>query len=173
MLDFTWGGRWLLLGWLCLAGNRPAQAQAPAKAGAGIELAGPTAKSRTLTAVELARLPQQELRAKDKDGVEHRYGGVALAEVLALAGIPQGKALHGPALTQLLLVTATDGYQVVFALPELDPSFAAQTVLLADRRDGQPLPPGNGPYQLVVPQEKRPARWVKQVTSLRLVEMKP
>ncbi len=29
----------------------------------------------------------------------------------------------------------------VFALPEIDADFAPQTILLADQRDGQPLPP--------------------------------
>jgi hypothetical protein len=46
-------------------------------------------------------------------------------------------------------------------------------VLLADKRDGQPLPQANGPYQIIVPQEKRPTRWVRQVTALQIVEVKP
>ena|GEM_PF-6133325 len=44
-------------------------------------------------------------------------------------------------------MTAADGYQVVFALPELDAAFTTQTVLLLA---------GPGPYQIIVLQEKRP-----------------
>ena len=64
-----------------------------------------------------------------------------------------------------LLVEAADGYRVVFALPELDPAFTERMVLLADHRDGQPLTTTEGPLRLVVPDDKRHARWVRQVGS--------
>ena len=138
-----------------------------------LTLTGLDGSSRSLSVTELARLPHQTLTAKDKEGQAHRYEGVALSELFALLNAPQGKAIHGEALRQVMLVTGQDGYQVVFALPELDPTFAPQSVLLADRRDGQPLPVGSGPYQVIVPQEKRPARWVRQVISLRLLAVQP
>ncbi len=58
-----------------------------------------------------------------------------------------------------------------FALPELDAAFTDQIVVLATARDGRPLPPEAGPYQIVVPREKRPARWVRQVQRLRVVRV--
>jgi hypothetical protein len=64
-----------------------------------------------------------------------------------------------------LLVEAADGYRVVFAFPELDPAFTERVVLLADQRDGQPLATAEGPLRLVVPDEKRQARGVRQVAS--------
>jgi hypothetical protein len=39
-------------------------------------------------------------------------------------------------------------------------------ILLADARDGQPLSPHEGPFRIIVPKEKRPARWVRQVKSV-------
>nr|GFD20443.1 hypothetical protein [Tanacetum cinerariifolium] len=77
------------------------------------------------------------------------------------------KAIHGPVLAEAVLATAADGYQAVFALPEIDADFSPQTILLADQRDGQPLPAHDGPYQLVVPLEKKPTRWVRQLTGLK------
>lgn len=126
---------------------------------------------RTVTAAELTALPRREQVTIDKEGKKHLYRGVALADVLHLAGGPAGKAIHGPILAEALLATAADGYQVVFALPEVDADFSAQTILLADSRDGQPLPAHDGPYQLVVPLEKKPTRWVRQLTSLRVVKV--
>ena len=41
-----------------------------------------------------------------------------------------------------------------------------KVVLLADRKDGKPLLGGEGPYRLVVPDDKRPLRWVKQVARI-------
>ena len=148
-----------------------AYAQAPPSSAAILHLDGLVATTRTLTAAELAALPHREQTTTDKEGKKHVYRGVALAEVLALAGAPAGKAIHGAVLAEALLATAADGYQAVFALPEIDADFSPQTILLADRRDGQPLPAHDGPYQLIVPLEKKPARWVRQLTGLRVVKV--
>jgi hypothetical protein len=64
------------------------------------------------------------------------------------------------------LVEATDGYRAVFALAELDPELTDRVILLADTKDGQPLSPSEGAFRVIVPGEKRPARWVRQVRAL-------
>lgn len=66
---------------------------------------------------------------------------------------------------------AADGYRVVIALPELDPAFNEKGAVLAFRRDGKALDDKEGPYRLVIPSEKRMARWVKQVTILKIVDV--
>lgn len=136
-----------------------------------LRLEGLVATPRTLTASEVAALPHREQTTTDKEGKQHVYRGVALRDVLHLAGAPEGKVIHGPVLAQVVLASAADGYQAVFALPEIDADFSAQTILLADQRDGQPLPAHDGPYQLVVPLEKKPTRWVRHLTSLRVVKV--
>jgi hypothetical protein len=45
-------------------------------------------------------------------------------------------------------------------------------VLLADRRDDQPLASREGPFRIVVPGEKLHARWVREVQSLDLERAK-
>ncbi|AMJ64091.1 hypothetical protein AXW84_00585 [Hymenobacter sp. PAMC 26628] len=163
---------------LLFGGPKTARAQAPAakpvagtSATAALRLDSLDGITRILTAADFAALPHQEVRATGKDGQAHTYQGVALADVLALVGAPQGKAVHGEALAVALVAEAADGYRVVFALPELDAAFASQVVLLATARDGQPLLAESGPYQIIVPQEKRPTRWVRQVRRLRLVRV--
>ena len=59
-----------------------------------------------------------------------------------------------------------DGYRAVFALPELDPAYTDRVVFLADRKDGAKIGASEGPLRIVVPGEKRQARWVRQVISL-------
>ncbi len=172
MLFFVGPGR-RLAGLVVILAGTLSTLSGGAQTVASIELTGLGAPPRTLTAAELARLPQTEQVAPDKQGKKHRYRGVALSALLPLLAVPQGKLLHGPVLSQVLLVTGADGYQVVFALPELAADFTDQVVLLADRCDGQPLPVGTGPYQLIVPREKRPTRWVRQVKALRIVAVKP
>ncbi|MDO7886194.1 molybdopterin-dependent oxidoreductase [Hymenobacter cheonanensis] len=176
MLLLSAGCRHLAAAALVLAGtslNGPiAYAQnAPSAAAATLRLEGLVATPRTLSAAEIAALPHREQATTDKDGKKHVYRGVALRDVLHLAGAPEGKAIHGPVLAEAVLASAADGYQAVFALPEIDADFSPQTILLADLRDGQPLPAHDGPYQLIVPLEKKPARWVRQVTALRVVKV--
>jgi DMSO/TMAO reductase YedYZ molybdopterin-dependent catalytic subunit len=97
---------------------------------------------------------------------DHTYSGVPLADLLTKAGAPLGPQLKGKQMTTYVLVRARDGYQVVFALPELDSAFTDRVILLADQADGQPLPTDKGPYRLVVPGEKKHARWIWGVTEI-------
>jgi len=86
--------------------------------------------------------------------------------VLKLVGAKFGAELRGPALANYLLVEAADNYRAVFALAELDDTYTDKAVILADTQDGKPLDAKNGPWQIVVPDEKKHARWVRQVTTL-------
>jgi hypothetical protein len=75
-------------------------------------------------------------------------------------------------MTEVLLVEAADGYRVAFALAEVDPAFSERDIILADKRDGKPLDAKEGPLRIVAPGDKRPARWVRQVTALRLIAVR-
>jgi hypothetical protein len=75
-------------------------------------------------------------------------------------------------MAEALMVEAADGYRVVFALAEVDPAFATREIIVADRRDGKPMDAKEGPLRIVAPGDKRPARWVRQVTTLRVIAVK-
>jgi hypothetical protein len=75
-------------------------------------------------------------------------------------------------MSDVLVVGAIDAYKVAFALAEVDPAFATREIVLADRRDGKPLDDKEGPLRVVAPGDKRPARWVRQVITLRIVAAK-
>ena len=94
--------------------------------------------------------------------------GVEVGEILKLAGVKFGEQLRGKDLALFLVVEAADHYRAVFALPELDHAFTDRIVLLADRRDGKPLGTNLGPLRVIVPDEKRPARWVRQVVAFTI-----
>jgi DMSO/TMAO reductase YedYZ molybdopterin-dependent catalytic subunit len=89
--------------------------------------------------------------------------------LLSRAGLPQGEDVRGPMLARYLVVTAHDGYRAVFSLPEFDPAFTDNRALLADKMDGQPLSPHDGPLRLVLRWEKREARWVRMVEKIELL----
>jgi hypothetical protein len=108
--------------------------------------------------------------------VEHdapaQFEGVSLARLLALAGIQMGDTLRGARMSEALLVEAADGYKVVYALAETDPAFSAREIILADKRDGKQLDAKQGPLRVVAPGDKKPARWIRQVQSLKIIAVK-
>jgi hypothetical protein len=127
--------------------------------------------SATLTAAQITALPHVTVNVKDHD-TPAQFEGVPLSAVLTLAGVQLGNSLRGPRLAEALLVEAADGYKVVFALAEIDPDFATREILLADKRDGKPLDEKQGPWRIVAPGDKRPARWIRQVTTFKIVAVK-
>lgn len=134
----------------------------PARAQSSIDVVGLDGRQ---VAVAFDGMERRTVVTTDR-GLKTTFEGVALRDVLAKAGVPLGEALRGQALARIIIATATDGYHVVFAIAEVDAAFTDQVILLADKRDGRPLLPDTGPLQVVVPQDKRPARWVRQVTKL-------
>jgi hypothetical protein len=100
---------------------------------------------------------------------DEKYEGVLLADLLTKYGAPVGKDLHGIALAYYIVATGADRYKAVFSLAELDPSFHPGDVLVADTLDGKELEARSGPFKLVVTEDKRPARGVRNLVSLRLL----
>jgi hypothetical protein len=113
-------------------------------------------------------MSRRSVKVKDPQGRESVFEGVLVADVLKKAGVRQGKELRGEFLSLYLQVDAADGYRVIFSLPELDEAFTDRIVLLADRKDGKPLSEREGPFRIIVPDEKRAARWVRQVVALTI-----
>jgi hypothetical protein len=124
-----------------------------------------------VTAAQIASAPHVTANVKDHD-TPATFDGVPLATLLAIAGVQLGDKLRGPRMTEVVLVEAADGYKVAFALAEVDPAFATREIILADKRDGKALDAKEGPLRMVAPGDKKPARWVRQVTVLRIVTVK-
>jgi hypothetical protein len=125
-------------------------------------------KRIVLSLADIAKIKRLTIKANDH-GKEATFEGYPLFEVLKLAGIEFGEKLRGKRLASFLLVEAADKYQVVFALPEIDPAFTDKIIILADKRDGQPLSKAEGDLRLVVPDEKRGGRWVRQVIGFKIL----
>ena len=131
-----------------------------------LAVGGEVPKPLSLSAADLAALPRQRVTARDHEGREATYEGVALVELLRRTGLELGEKLRGKKLALFLVAEASDGYRAVYALPELDPTFTDRVILLADLKDGKPFSAKEGPLRIVVPGEKMQARWVRQVVAL-------
>jgi hypothetical protein len=129
-----------------------------------------TGKQTVLARADIEALPHVKVPATAA-GTPATFEGVPLKSLLEKAGVGFGETLRGKRLASCLLVEAADGYRVVIALPEIDPAFADKQVTLAFLKDGKPLDQKEGPYRIVIPDEKRMARWVRQLTSLKIVKV--
>lgn len=134
-----------------------------------LTVGGKVEHTLSLTRADLDKFARQTLRTRGRDGKEHTYEGVAIADILQRIGVKFGEALHQEAVATYLLAEAADGYQVVFALPEFDSSSIDRLILIADRQDGNPLSAAAGPLQIIVAGDKGHGRWLRQLKSLTLV----
>jgi hypothetical protein len=161
----------LLLAPILLMGSLFAQAPANPSTTAVLAVQGDIPMPFSPTAGDLAKMPRQTVSTPAPDGTKMVYEGVTLFELLQKAGAPTGKQLRGKALTSYVLAKAHDGYQVTFTLGELDPQFGGESILVADKRDGKPLPDGQGPFRLVCPNDKEGGRSVRMLETLEVVRL--
>jgi hypothetical protein len=161
---------WLVVTMLSLAPTAVLRAQAPDSA--TIVIGGAVPTPRTLHPSDLVTLKRLTVQASDH-GKVGTYEGVSLVDLLGLAGVSSSEGLRGKALAEVVLVEARDGYHAVFSRAELDSTFRVRQVLVVDKADGKPLDATTGPFRLVVPDEARPARWVRQLTAIYVVPVAP
>jgi DMSO/TMAO reductase YedYZ molybdopterin-dependent catalytic subunit len=136
-----------------------------------LTIAGDLTKPLTLTQADLAKMPRTSVALNDH-GADSTYEGVLLYDILKKAGAPLDTQLMGKALASYVLAEARDGYQVVYTLSELDPSFTGNKIIVADTVNGQPLSENQGPFRIVVPNEKKPARSIRMLERITLVRLR-
>jgi hypothetical protein len=144
----------------------PVAASAPA-----LTIGGDVPRPVSLTAADLRSMPRTRVEHKEKDGTRV-YEGVLVSAVLELAGVALGERLRGKGLASYVLASARDGYQVVFSLAELDPSFMTNEVIVADTVDGAPVGSEVGPLRIVAPKESRGSRSIRMLERLEIVQLR-
>jgi DMSO/TMAO reductase YedYZ molybdopterin-dependent catalytic subunit len=133
-----------------------------------LKVTGEVATPLELKLTDFQLYNKTDVKLTDKDGNYHNYSGVVLADILQKAGVPLGKELHGKNLVKFVVAEGSDGYQAVFALAELDRAFTDRQVILAIAIDGKPLSSIEGPFRIVVQDEKKQARCVRMVTVIKV-----
>jgi len=134
-----------------------------------IKVTGDIITPLTITKQDLQAYKQTTVNRKDKEGKNHIYTGVLLNDILQNAGATLGENLKGINLTKYVLAEAVDGYKALFALTELDKAFTGRSIIITTNVDGKPLPANEGPFRIIVQDEKKPARCVRQLISLKVV----
>ena len=123
--------------------------------------------SATLSISDLSKLPEQTVKVMDH-GTPTTLEGVLLSDVLSRVYGPTGETFKKTVASYYLIAEAHDGYKAVFTWAEIDPTFTDRRVYVVTKREGNPLTAKDGPYELIVPGEKRNSRWVRQLKLLRI-----
>jgi len=146
----------------------PAEGAKNVQPAASISVSGEDGRTQRFDLAALTKLPQHGIHA-EAHGNAVDCSGPHLIDLLGAVGAPAGEALRGKNLALYVRVSAADGYRAVFALAELDPDLRSDVPIVTASCNGNALDAKDGPFRLVVPGEKRPARWVRQVTAVDLL----
>jgi len=139
---------------------------------AELRIGGAVSTPLVLTVADLKNMPRKKLTVVNPHNKKtETYEGVLLEDLLRKAAVTQGENLRGAAMATYVLAEAIDGYRVVFSLAELDSGILESEVIVADTMDGVALGAKEGPFKLVAPHEKRPARWVRMLKSITVVRI--
>ncbi|WP_315927556.1 hypothetical protein [Mesorhizobium sp. SP-1A] len=132
-----------------------------------VEISGRIVPSGKISPDKLSRLPSvdQEVRYQTSKGEEHgRYSGPLVWSILKAKGIANLPG-HNEQLKHSFVVEGRDGYRIIFSVGEIDPNFGNAPIQLAIEHDGKPMTATEG-YRLIVPGDKRGARFVRDVVKI-------
>lgn len=162
----------LTFSFLLMASSVPVAFGQAKPAAAEFRISGAVSTPLVLTVADLQSMPRKKLTVVNSHSkTTEAYEGVLLEDLLHKAGVTQGDNLRGAAMATYVLAEASDGYRVVFSLAELDSGILESDVIVADTMDGAALGAKEGPFRLVAPHEKRPARWVRMLKSITVVRV--
>ena len=99
--------------------------------------------------------------------IQETYTGVRLSEILAKSGA-EGKVHDKAMLRSYVRAEGTDKYWVLYSEDEVQPAVHSGEVIVALTVGGKPLG-DDGQLKLVSTEDKKPARWVRNLTAAKLV----
>jgi hypothetical protein len=130
-------------------------------------------KALTVSPADLAAMPHKQVAVFNAHSkANETYSGVPLSDLLGKAGVPLGESVRGKLFLTGIVAQGTDGYGVLYSLAEADPAIHTGDIIVADMLDGQKLVK-DGAFKMVSSEERRPARWVRNLTTITVVKVEP
>lgn len=148
---------------------------------ADLSIVGTVSKPQSLSVDEFKQACASSIQSVDfsnRSG-KHKAKAVPLTAALELAGVdlsvkpsPEvSPAKKHPSLRMAVMVRGGDGYAVLFSLAELATAVGHRSVWIAVDQDDQPLPAAEGPLKLLVPDDAGPARSVRNIQQLQIIDL--
>jgi len=161
-------------------GSGSALAQAASGAMNGMDMPKPAAapstslvltvdgKATAFSVADLKAMPQRtEIVHNEHTKVDEKYMGVALSDLLAKAGFVADKTTQKKMLHSVVRAEGTDKYWVLYSVTEVEGSEHDGDVFVATSMDGKGLG-ADGNFKLVSTGDKKPQRWVRNLTAITL-----
>ena len=128
-------------------------------------------KAAALSVTDLQAMPQRTLTVHNgHSNVDETYSGVGLGDLLEKYGM----TLKGDGAQQIyhsyVRAEGTDGYWVLYSASELEFGLHIGDAVVALSVDGKPLG-ADGEFKMVSADEKKPARWVRNLKALTVVTL--
>jgi hypothetical protein len=126
-------------------------------------------KTTTLTVADLQALPQKTITVHNEHTkADETYTGVVLSDLLAKYGAPFDRANEKTIFHSYIRAEGTDHYYVLYSGSEVEGALHNADVMIALTLDGKPLA-DDGQLKLVASGDKRPARWVRNLSAISVV----
>jgi hypothetical protein len=123
----------------------------------------------TLTVADLEALPQKTITVHNEHTkTDETYTGVYLSDLLTKYGAPFDRPNEKKIFHSYLRVEGTDHYYVLYSGSEVESAIHNADVIVATKLNGKPLA-DDGQIKLVASDDKRPARWVRNLSAITLV----
>ena len=149
-----------------------AQEAAKAKKSAAFSVSGAVAKPGEWTQERLSKEFAGEIKTVDYvlKGRKGQSHCLPLLTVIKAAEPRLNPKVKNHLLAFTAFVRAEDGYTVSFSLGELQPEVGKREVWIALDRDNHPIPDVDGPVEILVTTDEKPARWVHSVSRIVLID---
>jgi hypothetical protein len=149
-----------------MAGMETPKPPAPSSTSVALTVNG---KTTTFSVAEIKAMPQKTVKVHNEHTkADKTYSGVPLDDLLAKAGFVADKTTQRQMLRSYLKIEGTDKYWVVYSLTEVEASEHTGDVIVAVSVDGKSLG-ADGDLKLVSSEDKKPQRWVRNLTAITLV----
>jgi hypothetical protein len=155
---------------LVVGGTATASSDAPSPVVGAVNISGDVRKPTTQSLDALRGLPPQTQSVTFQSSLgpqSHTYVGPTLIDIVTAADPAVDPADHHALLSVVVVATGAGDYTATVAWGEISPDFAATPVLVAYTEDGNELDQS----RLVVPGDIRGARYVRDLTELRVVNL--
>lgn len=144
-----------------MAMNKPA-----AQPSTSLTVTGLSGTSKTLSPADFKALPHVTVNVHNvHTNKDESYSGVAVKDLLAMVAPAKGEGPKVSGNMTLIIAGATDGFQVAITLCDTNPDCRNGQSIVADALDGAALTQ-DGAFKLVLSEDKRPARWARNLQSL-------
>ena len=138
-----------------------------------LTLTGIAGKTKTLTPAEFKALPHVTVNVHNAhSGKDESYSGVAIRDLLAMVEPAKGEGPKVSGNMVVIVAGATDNFHVAITLCDTNPECRNGQAIVADTEGGQAID-ADGAFKMILTEDKKPARWARNLSSLSVKAVTP